>query len=254
MDKKDFRTALLGKSEADKNVDNGRSITLTIDSGLPMVNVDDVLMDNFTINSVTHSPSLTGGDDVLNTLVDKEDPNRYVYICTTLSAVTKAVVRLYYDAMFKDIIVVPNTETLGTDSATDMNRNQNYDLRGYVISGGDDIKHGNFSGTIKKDFQFDLPVPNSDISATHNAVILNGIAPTMGGRLMAYDIDDQGKYSLRDNRRLPVGLLDLGTVNDIFGTAVSLPIYNVFQGTTDMYKMKYLGIQNVDKVYFLLDF
>jgi len=252
-DAQSVRMAYLGKDESDKNIDNKRAITIHISSGIPFVMVDDRIVNDYTVNATTVDAKASD-TDIINTLVDPDMDDRYTYICETKSSITKNIVRLYYDAKYEDIIVVPDTTMLGTSDLSDPNSNQQFDLIGYVIGGGDVVKDGIWPGTVNPKPTFKLPTTNKNLTSTHMGVLLNGVAPTMGGRKGVYYVDDAGTYRLADNRRLPVGLLDLGNIADIFGQDVTVPVYTVYQGTTDMYKVKYLGFKSVTKAYILLDF
>jgi len=249
----DIRRAYLGKDESDKNIDNKRTIEIHIANAVPFIMVDDRIVNDYTVNSELID-SKDSDSEIVNTLVDDEMEDRFTYICETKSSVSKNIVRLYYDAKYKDIIIVPDTTMLGTSDLNDPNSRQNYQLIGHIVSGGDVVKNGLWSGSVNSKHHFDLPATNRNLSSKHTAVLLNGVAPTMGDRKGVYYVDEAGTYRLADNRRLPLGLLDLGTIADIFGSDISLPVYNVYQGSTDSYKVQYLGIKSVEKVYILLDF
>jgi len=247
----EFRTAWIGVSETNKTFVNKRKIEMTISSTIPMVLINPSLIVDNSINSLlTALPAV-----VNNTLVDEVDPLRYTYITTTKSVVSKNVVRLYHDALFNDIIVVPNLDNFGGSLATDPSAGMRYELTCRRIAGGDTLANEIYGGGISNNNTFKIPKPITAVPSTHMALRLNTISPNYGNRNGFYDIGTTGNsFNLSDARQLPTGILNLGTTTSLFGADVPLPLYQVYMSDMENYKLKNVNVHPVPQFYVILDF
>lgn len=246
-----FRTAWLGASETDKTYTNKRKVEFTLESTVPMILLNPELLVNNLINTkVTPVPSV-----IKNTLVDDTDPLRYTYITTTESVITHNIVRLYHDAMFNDIIIVPDLNNFGTSAITDPNAGMRFELRCRRIAGGDILANEIYEGSISHNSDFKIPKPITTVPSTHYSLKLNTISPNYGNRNGFYDIGSiSGSYNFSDSRQLPTGVLNLGTTSGLFGSDIPLPLYQVYRSDMENYKLKNVNIHPIPQFYVILDF
>jgi len=260
------RSAYVANNITDKNIDNKRMVTLNIVNTLPIIMIDNTLVDRNQIAETTVDLDTV----VLNTLVgpgadagetdpaiiDAKGPGRYNYVTTVESSISRNVMRVYYDTMFKDMVIVPDLMNFGADGADNPNNGKHYYLDCYrVAGGGTEIKEDMYKGGLNKVSSTELPLIDTAVAGTHMAVRLNGIAPFRGDRHTSlYLTHNSITNRVSDSFNNPSGLLSLGDSETLFGGDVKVPLYNVYLQNKDNYRLKYLGFNKVPKIYVLLDF
>ena len=250
MSSKLIRTAYLGTDSTNPNTDNNRQVNIHLTNGVPLVSIDDEIISDRLIKEELY----TGGTlrVIPNILVDREDANRFIYVTQIISPISKDKSNIYYDGKYKDIIIIPETKYLGTGDINDINANQTFDLAGYVVSGNSEFKNDVFTGTINPDTVMNLPETNRNINSRSMVASIYGISNTMGNRIVSYPMATN--MSIRDRRMLPIGIIDLGTITDLFTVSTLIPTYSMYQSSYNMFKIRYLGNKKPSKVYILIDF
>ena len=253
MSSKLIRTAYLGTDSSNPNTDNNRRVNIHLDNGLPLVAIDDDIISDKKIKEIDYRGGQVGIITTLyNVLVDKTDADRFIFVTKITSPITQDVSNIYYDAKYKDIIVIPETKYLGTGDADDINANQVFDLKGYVVSGNMNFADDLYTGSINPDVKMNLPATNNDISSKSIIANIYGISTTMGHRTMYREVTTG--LSMGGERMLPVGIIDLGSTTDLFTSAEYIPTYTMYQSSYNMFKVKYLGNKKPNKVYLIMDF
>jgi len=253
MSSKLIRTAYLGTDSTNPNTDNNRRVNIHLNNGIPLVAIDDDIISSRKVKEIDYTGGLVGVSTTLNNvLVDKTDANRFIYVTQITSPITQDVSIIYYDAKYKDIIVIPETKYLGTGDVDDINANQVFDLKGYVVSGNMEFSDDIYTGSINPDVKMNLPATNSDISSKTMIANIYGISSTMGHRTIFREVTSG--LSIGGERMMPTGIVDLGSITDLFTTEEYIPTYTMYQGSYNMFKVKYLGNKKPSKVYLLMDF
>jgi len=257
MDTLQSRTARIALSENKKDVAIEGEVTkitvnIAIISTLPMLTMTDALVTNSEMASVD-VPVDTAALDADNTLKDveyleKTGNERFTYITTTHSALTNNRVRLYHDALFEDIIVIPELSYI--DNTLD---NTVYDIRGYRIGGGTNVDEISNDLIVPTGETFKLPLTKSNIANKCTHVKMHGIARDSAN---AYYYKHLDNGDMIVNRKLTtVGMIKLGSVDDLFVDAgLRLPMYTIAQVTLDRYALKFLGNIQPTSIYIPLNF
>jgi len=241
------RYGLVGTNLQDKDISTNKSVEIHINATLPLMCVPDSVY-NIGLISETDNP-VADDADTKNVLVDKNDTNRYVYMTTTASHISGMKVSLYYDSMFKDIIVIPSIDGLESNISND----NNYKITGYRVGSTGNNTSIEYLGSISNDpvDQFKLPNVPAAIPTTQVTLTLPGIAGVGSDRRIRKDI---GGVAVYDNRNTPIGMVKIGLPVDVFGIDAPLPIFNVYQATTIYYGIKYVGVKQAENLYIPLDF
>lgn len=255
-----LRTAVLALSEnlksdtVDPVVVNVTKIKVSIDivSTLPMLTMTDALVAN-SLMAEDHRPSLPATLDIDNTLkdvgyLDETGNERFTFITIASSAITNNKVRLYHDAKYSDIIVIPELNCIDNTINDTL-----YELRGYRVGGGCNVDDINNDLIVPGDETFKLPLTNSNIANTSKHVKMHGIArDTDGGHY--YKTLDNGDMVV--NRKLTtVGMVNLGSGDELFVDAgARVPMYTIVQATLDRYALKFLGNIQPKNIYIPLNF
>jgi len=227
-------------------------VSITIVSTLPMLTMTDALVANSLMTS-HDAPSAPTTLDVDNTLKDVDyleefGVERFTFITTTQSVITNNKVRLYHDAKYEDIIVIPELSFI--DNKLD---NNIYNIRGYRIGGGVAVDEIANDLIVPGEETFKLPLTKSNISNVCKHVKMHGIARDSDNAYY-YKTLDNGDMVV--NRKLTtVGMISLGTADDLFvETGATIPMYTITQATLDRYALKFLGNIKPTNIYIPLNF
>jgi len=246
------RLVELGKDKNDKTY-TGNQLLITISDTLPIVILDDALVDNNKVLETNYNGNSDGEeDDNKNYLIDRayEDKNskeRFIYVTRVNSGVSNNFVRLYYDRKYNDIIVIPNLEYINQNA-----KGKLYSIQASRIGGGAHNKNEVASDLVlSRDSVFKLPETKENVDNKHYFMRLHGISTSS---LSNFYISVDGDHRVRDKKLAPTGMLSLGSMSDLFVNEEVLPSFTVYQITADRYVSKYLGNVIPDNIYIPLTF
>lgn len=259
MDTIHKRTAYIAVSETDHTTHN-RKVTIMLQGTTPNVILfhSDTEKDNVDYTRKV-TTTVADPDNNFNVLYDPEDTDRYKFIATVASPITANLASFYYDNKFKDIFVIPNLLSVGTDSKVELYKDRTIEIDGYKALG-----QGNNSYYTK---DLSLPVitneddpnniklsdiPNRVDTTESYLVNISGLYPNSNIHMVyrTYPNNDQ----LGDSNRVPIIFVDLGTVNSLFGKDVKLPTFNILDKGLSNSVLDYLGIINTDRFIVPLSF
>jgi hypothetical protein len=252
----DKRQAVLGKSLFDKTVTK-ITVNINIVSTLPLMIMEDALLDRNVID-LTPIPAVSDLPSVKNILMDPTYTendiavDRFIHITTVTNPHTYFKYGLWYDKQFKDIIVLPGTETIIFDD--DTLSSSVLGITGYRVGSGlavpvipDEMVIG-----MNLQHKYDLPVAKQNIASTMWLGDFHGLNPIHNLiNNFSYSEVFQEKNGKQFNigflraRSEPVIMLDLGLADNLFenfDNAVNkLPLYMVYQQGITRYSFSYLG-------------
>jgi hypothetical protein len=256
MNTSKLRTANLALSENKKNPANSGEVTkikinIDIIGTIPMITMTDDLVNHATITEAINpaTPLLLDNN---NTIVDvgyanEHGVDRFTYITTTHSAITNNQVRMYYDAEFKDIIIIPEISFI--DNTID---NTVYQLRGYRVGGGCPVDDISNDLMVPSSETFELPLTNSNISNVSKHMRLHGVARESSN---IYYKELTSGDTIVNKKLATVAMIHLGSGDELFvDQNVRIPMYTVQQTTMDRYSLKFLNNIKPTSIYIPLNF
>lgn len=261
MEKIDNRIARIATSEATKanGVVTNISVAMHIDRVLPIIAFNDALPTKHNIKS-TPTPALPASG-VLNTLSDDSSgTERFTYMGYGTSVITNSDVRIYYDALYKDVIVLPSTELLIVDEG--LQNGKTYTIKGYALGSTNNTVSNDMFNTIdSKRVEDDsvLPAMNPNLpNIVSHVLSLPGVGydNNSNGHMLGRMIT--GETYLERNGTDKSMLLELGTVSEVLADVnEAIPCYTVMQYTPKYNTAKYCGIKKLTptlKLGYFLDF
>jgi len=262
MNKAKYRKAYISSSETTKanGVRTKIELNITIDRVLPIVLFKDALVTKHIIVSTPHT--MIPDANVYNTISkDNNGVERYDYIGYAVSAITKCSVRMYYDNVIKDVIVIPDTELLVVDET--LQSGKVYTISGFAL--GSTARNvnvdmfSNLASEINSGDKNELPKFNNNISTIKSHVMmLHGVGynNSVGGHTLGLMITS-GVY-LERNSTDKTMLVELGDVTStLVNTNDTLPCYNLLQHTVSQNTGEFIGNKVVPvgvKIGYVLDF
>ena len=227
-------------------------VNISIVSTLPMLTLTDELVTNSSIASVV-TPVDLAALDAKNTLKDVEyfeehGKERFTYITTTHSQITNNRVRMYHDAKYEDIIIIPELSYIDSD----LNHTV-YDIRGYRVGGGVEVDDIYNDLIVPGEEYFKLPLTKSNIENTCEHVRLHGVARD-SDHTYYYKSLPSGD-TIVNKKLTTVGMVKLGSADELFvEPGATIPMYTIMQATLDRYALKFLGNKKPTSIYIPLNF
>lgn len=240
-----------------------KTISIEIESALPLLTIPSTFIEKTKINEKVSEP-IVNLATLVNKLVDYEVNEseekvlveRYIFISTIVSPITGNQMSLYYDKEFKDIILIPNLETI--DEGNIVGGAVEFKLKGFAVTVNQSVDHDNeiskYPYTLENNVQ--LPEANENIVTTTSTCILKGA----GG----YDNDNGvSRYvsGIEYDSILPVrtpytNIVKLGAITNFLTATVRLPTYLVYQTSKDRHAISRLGMVDTktNDLYFELKF
>jgi len=239
-----------------------KTITIGLGASLPILLIDQAMLASKTVASLTDAAAISL-DNIVNGLSDpvyltNNGVERFTYIGTGSSSVSLSKIRVYYDAKYKDIFIIPDIVWLGDNTPTDPTNGHSFTITGYHVGTGMSMKRqrSNHDIPLDTDFTYDLPLTNSNLPITVDEVRLHGLTPKS-------DLDMTVGYAIDPNTRVYSSkshissIINLGTVGSLFTSVGMIPAYQVYQRSVNDYTMKYLGTKELPAtsiLYIPLDF
>lgn len=256
------RAAFIAENETLKASGTNTNIlvNIVVDRTIPIILYKDDLVTRHGIKSDTH-PQISD-DNVFNTITaDLNGDERYIYIGYNISNITKNSVRMYYDILHKDIIVIPDTDNLILDAT--LQSGKVYNLSGYVLGSSehfiDKTTFTSLYGKVSDIYSNKLPVCNKNISTTKTHIMnMPGISynTATGSNMLGIMINDS-VYLERSSSDKCI-LIELGTASDLLvDPSEKLPCYTIYGFTPGLNTASYCGIKTVPsglKIGYILDF
>ena len=256
VDSFEIRYVQLAKDKDNKDTLTNNNLIIEIKDTLPLVTIDDDLISNNTAVSTTYDSTMDN-DSIKNYPVDVEykqthtdaDGNgvdRFIYITKVTSAISKNIIRLFYDRKYNDIIVVPALDWISQTII-----GQTYNILANRIGGGDGRNEVASDLILPVNDKYLLPETNENISNDHYFVKMHGVStPKSGTFYVIVDAD----HRVRDEKLLPTGMLSLGSMSDLFVTEELLPTFTIYQITSNRFASKYVGNVIPDNIYLPITF
>lgn len=251
-DTMELRRATLAKDLNDTTVSTNKNIIISIKGILPMVSILNSTIDiNVFITETTDAAS--DNSDIKNTLIDldylEETGNdRFDYITSNISAVSKSKVMVYRDNKYDDLLIIPETTFLGSNANDDATVGETFTVFGYLVGGGDGNR-GLCAGAnvmpVEKQYMVKLPKVNTNIKSVNTQYSLPGINDdNKGSRYLERMITDKVNYSTSKSNL--VGSLILGTNDDVFKTQAFLPHYVLYKKDMNLFALQFVGNKKIE--------
>lgn len=226
---------------------NKRVININITSTLPLMVMPGELYTDSLYTASADAP-IAAPDDILGG-VDTDgnfDPDRFVLIGLVKGPIYKNRLRLYYDSMFKDIIVIPDISFADPQGA--LHRNAKWDIEGYRIGGGkkldNDAKVNTKVTLNENDAGVKLPVTKSNVALTTSLHTFGGAEfgdPSLQPGIRV-KVGDDTVYS----RMIPQTAINFGKGSELFEDSdVKIPVYVPYQGKINDYRLSYIDATDV---------
>jgi len=262
LDTLDQRIAEIAVSENDKTtLNNNKKLNITITQKVPFLVIPDITVTENTVVSIT-TTAPTDTSTIVNTLVDTKYTNdngvdRFTYITTATSPITYAKNRLYFDALYSDIIIIPDTIFFGSADADDPMNNKTLDVTGTVVGIGD------FTGRERASLKISMnenttkikePVKTNIDNTMHILNLLgvsNGKSPGNHGKMF-----NGGNDYLEKDPFKPLGVIDLGDVTNLLDTTGKplLPANYIYQISEDTYEHRTAGNVRLSNIKIAISF
>jgi len=233
-----------------KTTVTNKTLTIALGISLPMVLIEPSIVTSKSVASIT-DVAATSLNTVVNGLSDPaylalHTVERFTYVGTGTSSISLTKIRIYYDAKYKDMFVIPDNIGLGDNTATDPTNGHSFNITGYHIGSGMgmDRQRSNHDIPLDTSFTYDLPQANTNLPITVNEVRLHGVTPKS-------DLDMTVGYSIDPNTRVYSSkshistIITLGTVQTLFTVNGMIPIYQLYQRSINNYTIKYLGAKEI---------
>jgi len=246
--------AVKAEIEAGNAVDE-RNITavIAIGSTLPMVLLSTPIKQRHIVTDVdTQTPA---DDSETNTIYDPENPGRFTYVGEALSTISKLLVKFYYDAMFKDIIAVPDMLGVGTGDDSKIYENSLVVLNGHRVGSGidTDVPIRDLTIGMDKADITPLPLPTKVAKTTVVTLTIPGIGNTSPNSIRRTLDADHDLITSKVNGLTQ--FIDIGSYADVFGdNPAGVPVYNVLQFSITGHGLDYIGRKKPSNIYIPLNF
>lgn len=240
---------------------------LFIKDTLPIVCVNDDVLNEHII--YTEQAPIKSDIDKINILGDKEyfeahNEERFIFISYAMSKTTMIGCDLYYDKLFKDIIVIPDTRNI---LPADISKKSINNIIGYRVGSGLDLNDIVSEHTLGVNIEnaMELPITKSNILTTMHMVDMVGLEQQSYNKNALYyesfvnKLNSNINFGVNRNNSALACCLELGTVNDLFSEFKQsdvLPIYWIIQNTLQSFTLRYIGDTHPknNKLYLILDF
>ncbi|MGE3591437.1 MAG: hypothetical protein AB7G52_02925 [Arcobacter sp.] len=241
-DTRNMRLAYLADNAEDKNATK-KKLQITIHGTLPIIVTDDITLSDITIKEEDTVP-YTLLTDLKNFLVDEDFLNetaedRFIYITTLKSLLTKNKIMFYYDRKYQDIIIIPDTRFYDL-----LDANGVYEVNGYRIGSGENIKqrHPDQLLTLQEESVVQLPETKNNITTAKSRLVLlpDSIkGNTTRNNNIINKLDDVNSIYYGETQ--PSMLIELGTVLELFVNNTKLPAYLLHQYSFENFGIKYVN-------------
>ena len=239
-----------------------RKITINLHGLLPNViipNFVPIFGDIPHIEKKTYNGNTTNNNILIEIDEKGNSTDRFKYIATAISPITDQKAEFYYDDTYKDIIVIPDLDSLGTGDTVTLYSNRNVSIDGYKILGQGNYNQYSTQLTlptitnIEDSSNFILSDKPNKINTTNTYLLyIDGLQPNSKINQLGhtYQNGDVG-YNMY---RVPIILVDLGKVSDIFGKQIRIPTFNTLYKGLNQHVLDYLGCIDSDRLIIPLSF
>jgi hypothetical protein len=175
-----------------------------------------------------------------NTYENKILPNRYIFITKVRSVLTLSKALLYYDTLYKDIIIIPNTENY--DPLVLGGRTM--DMQGYVVSFYSVSTNNGAISTIAitEETKYTIPKIKSNINAGVSVNLIPGYFLRFGNIDTQVELQFSSGYNILRREGTPAVVINLGKVSDIFEESGTLPLYSLQQHSPSRFGVYPIGV------------
>jgi len=257
-----LRYAKVLNNEDDK-VDNNRTVAIKVLGTSPIVAgvyVDRITgkngSDYGTLSTIsTNTPRLDKDhknflfDDTKDEEGNLKYPDRFKYLGVAQSIISKLYVTIYYDNLFKDILIIPDMETLGTDDVgIDFYENNTITLVAYSVGRGDfkERPEKSIMQPLYVDNTDGIPEPDKFDKTTTLLVSTFGLSinSTLSSRFIT--LDDNNTVS--SEKGVPLQYIQLPNNDDIFEDGTLVATNNMIQQFHDGLCIDYVGMKKIEKI------
>jgi hypothetical protein len=255
------RKASLVKNGTDLTESNllKRKVVIQIENYLPLLYINNELLVSKSIKLVTTPPK--GIVDIKNHLTDIEyltetGNDRFMYIGTTMSNISGTKVDIYHDDKYKDLIVIPELDLLGSTEPTDVSDGYNFVLKGYAVGYGELSSTFEHIKTMDSDNLSVLTKPKSSISFENNMMVLPGIGVHGSKNNSSIEMMFDGSHNFIDKNNIANNVVTMGDMSSLYDD-IKVPMNVVYQDGINSYTAKYVGSKKPETNYsvgFVLDF
>jgi len=248
--KKNLRKCQIAISEGDKTTLTDKQVDVVVNNVLPLICVEKEFLDRKQYTSLL-SPLADDLNAVKNTLVDtiylaETGKERFTFITRTTSVLSKSIVNVYYDAKYKDILIIPELNLLGNATDDDIVINSKFVLHGHVLGGGTyrDINETFETGTMDINnsvTHYEIPTTKANIASNNILLNANGLNPQASKVGTYLETMITPSINFGNNNNIPVSLIDLGKWSDLFMELPTIPLYVLYGSSVNAYSIKYVG-------------
>ena len=186
-------------------------------------------------------------------------PDRYKYLGIAQSIITKLFVTIYYDNLFKDILIIPDMDSLGTDDAgIDFYANNTMTLQAYTVGRGD-FKEKPFKEIVNPLIDNDvdgIPEPDKFDKTTTILASTHGLAinSTCSGRTLILNKGDDNETRIGNTKASPLQYIQFPDNDDIFEDGTLVATNNMIQQFHDELSIDFVGKKLINKIVIPINF
>lgn len=249
------RRKLIVNFTDNQQVDKQVVVRAIIQATLPLFVTDDDSFQRFVYKTTESIQQPTyrikGYDETTKTTID----DRFIFITRVESYLNRDIVDMYYDKLYQDIIIVPDLVY-----AKHLSPTQDIVLFCQRIGSGYNIHENPGQGfTLSTDEanRKTLPAAKQVTASIHLAALPGLQTPNYTQDADSFEEMITDTINLKRFHRQMFNYVSFGTVGDLFGKAVKLPLYLLHQSGVRGFQFKYLNEVTPDtntKLYIPLNF
>jgi len=235
-------------SDEDTLVDNNRTVHIEVKGTSPIVGgyVANKSIDIDYIKNVDNTTPTTAENK--NFLVDKNDLSRLTYIGDAISLISNRMLSIYYDAKYKDILLINDVKSIGIDNDISFYENNVAILTAYAVGNGamQNYPHKEIVLPLMKEDKQGIENPGRTSSITTTITSVTGLA----GNSMVHTTytDIPGTYvSLASKHLLPMQFITL-TTSAISDVNYDVPAYNILNQFFSGDVIEYVNRRHLDRI------
>lgn len=239
-------------------IENGnptnKTTSIRVQASLPMFITDETRLQELILSSET-TPAGSSTKYGISDVDYKASLNdeRYVYLTTAKSPITKNIVVFFYDKLCEDIIIVPDTTALLPYDA-----GFRLELRAYRLGAGVILdRYTPYQVLpVSEKTNYKLPAIKGPIDVKTHIVMVPGVSQDNLVRTNLLDRRIDTDNIINISTVQPMTMIELGVSTNIFVKDAALPLYLLGQTSIREYQLHYINHSNpgTNKLYIGLNF
>lgn len=256
MEKRNERTVGVEITNTDGSYK--RKLRIVINTMLPLIyfggNESEKLITSVSAEDTFELPAPTAKYNKLVDLSDTPNPDRFTLIGICKSISTHMNCTVWHDALYKDILVLPDLNDFGTNENVEVLKNKTLTVEGSLLGYRPTSSHTELSLTMSYNEESVMEIesvtaPTSNTSVSH---FLPGLK--LENSVIRHKHVLSNSDEIRVDLSSPIQLLTLGSTASILGSTVKLDTALIYPKSVRQYTMMPIGEVELSKITFCPNF